>query len=415
MLPIILALTAGLLAISCGKEEDEGSYADSNAYLTAETVNCIATGAPGSDQIRLRTEGNRNAQFHAVITEGAEFCKFPSEDGSKPTEFTGKVGNSVYFYLDGNYSENPRHVTVKVEFDDNTFSKTLQFTQLGYSVSASYDKHAWAELPQHIDNGNYIYKTYYTTLSSSYSTVRNYTICYDTQKHISHWVAYPVHGCYIGNSGRYDIFLFDPNDQLPFISESIQQNVAAGGYNDGANRGFDRGHIIPSASRTQNVECNKQTYYATNMMPQASRFNQGAWGTLESAVRDCRLSGSYAALADTVYVVSGTYFGDGYETITSRGQTIAVPTHAWKVLLRAKTRNADKNDITKLSADELLSIGFIYENSNNSEKTSFETAVCTVEHIEQLTGFKFWNMLPDNVASEVKKQCKLSDWGNAFK
>ena len=410
LIPMFATLSL-LMAASCSNNDSEQSNVDSKAFLLTDEVNCLATGESGSQYNRLNTEGNENAQFYALITDGSDFCKFA--DGS--VEFTGKVGNSVYFRLDANESKNERHVSVRVEFDDNSLNTTLQFIQLGYSASASYDKHAWAELPVHVDDASYIYKTYYTSLATSVSKVRNYTICYDAKKHVSHWVAYPVHDCYIGGSGRAGEFCFDPNDQLPYISESIQQNVAAGGYNDGANRGLDRGHMIPSASRTVNSATNIMTFYATNMMPQASSFNQNSWADLEGAVRDCKQSGSYAALADTVYVVTGTHFADGYQTIKSRGVDIAVPTHAWKVLLRAKSRNRDDSDISKLPADQLISIGFIYENSTSSRNTSFSAAACSVEEIEKLTGFKFWNMLPEDVAVEVKSRFSLNDWGNAFK
>lgn len=409
-----MLLAAALLAIinfACSGSNSDPSYTVS-ARLNRESIHWFATADPAyNEPVSIITEGPETVDLTAVISTGSDWCSFNLI--SHVDRVTRKAGSVVHLYCDANMQPTERTAVIDVDFADGT-RYTLRLTQSGYSVSASYD-HAWAELPEYEDNSDYIYKTYYTTLTGDTAPRRNYTICYDSKKHISHWSAYPVHERYMGRSGRAGEFCFDPNDQLPIIPQSIQQNVEAGGYNDGANRGLDRGHMLPSASRTRDEACNWMTFYATNMMPQASQFNQNSWATLEGAVRSAALSGSYAALADTVYVVTGTHFAAGYETIVSRGVSIAVPTHAWKVLLRAKERNREDNDITKLSADQLLSIGFIYENSNSSRYTTFAQAACSVEEIERLTGFKFWKMLPEEVAVQVKKQKNLSDWGNVFK
>lgn len=340
--------------------------------------------------------------FHAVITEGGSFCKFAGGNGGS-TEHSGQVGSGVYFYLDENNSANERQVTVHVEFDDGSSAATLRFIQTGYSASAAYDRHAWPELPVHIDNDDYIYKTYYTSLTSSSAPARNYTICYDSERHISHWVAYPLHTCYTSPSvSRGNNWAYDPNEYKPVISQSIQQYII-----ETYGSGHQRGHLLPSASRYNTTKTNDQTFYATNMMPQNGNFNGGVWADLESKVRENQ--GTKAR--DTLYVVTGTYFGNNNTITDRRGTVISVPSHAYKVLLKARKAIPEGQTIADLGADDLKAIGFWFENSNGGANTSMSNAACTVAEIEARTGFDYFRMLKPEVAKAVKQQKKLNDWG----
>ena len=400
LLPIVAALGWMLLIPACSGRDGEHDNQECKATLSTDEVNCLQTGTSGSQYILLRTEGDKNAQFHAVITEGGDFCKFAN--GS--AEYTENVGKSVYFYLDGNYAEKERMVTVRVEFNDNSPSATLRFRQLGYSASASYDKHQWAELPAHVDNSDYIYKTYYTTLTSNNgATVRNYSICYDAKRHVSHWVAYPLHMCYTSPSvSRGNNWAYDPNEFEPFISQSIQQYII-----ETYGSGHQRGHLLPSASRYNTAKTNDQTFYATNMMPQNGNFNGGVWAELESAVR----ANQGTKARDTLYVVTGTYFGNNNTITDKRNTVISVPSHAYKVLLKARKAIPEGQTIADLGADDLKAIGFWFENSNGGANTTISKAACTVEEIEAKTGFSYFQMLKPEVAKAVKQQKKLNDWG----
>ena len=248
-----------------------------------------------------------------------------------------------------------------------------------------------------IDNDDLIHKTYYTTLANG-KYVRNYSICYDTERLVSRWVAYPLHSCYTSPSlNRTNAWSFDP--ALP---ENIQQNIVSGGYNDGGNRQLDRGHMLPSASRYSTYETNAQTFYATNMMPQNSTFNQGVWGQLEGQVRK-------AICADTLYVVVGTLFEDG-RTFTSRGRTIARPSHCYKILLRTKDGNTKKSISQITDASEIKAIGFLF--ANESSAGSYESAAVSIADIEKRAGVTFFRNLNPAIADKVKSQNNLKDWSN---
>ena len=302
---------------------------------------------------------------------------------------------------------------------------------------AGYDR-KWVEQPEKSDNKHYIHKTYYSTLMDG-KRVRNFSVCYDTEKMCSRWVAYPGHSVYrkwgsyqVGennNKGRTNAWAFDdavtqyaPSTDYncayeivskydsskdaydtatePIIPHRRQADIC---YTNAFGWGWARGHMLPSSQRYNTWENNAQTCYATNIMVQQYDFNSGGWADLEALERNKNCS-------DTLYVVVGTLFEDS-KTITRFGRTIGVPTHCYKLLLRTKSGKTGKaiGDIT--SADELICIGFLYENSENSKNATMLSAATSVAEIEKRSGFKFFRNLNPAIVDEVKSQKRLSDWG----
>ncbi len=58
--------------------------------------------------------------------------------------------------------------------------------------------------------------------------------------------------------------------------------VGAGDY---AHSGYDRGHLCPSADRTDSTNHNDQTFLMSNMMPQTGSNNSGVWKNFEDYCR----------------------------------------------------------------------------------------------------------------------------------
>lgn len=377
------------------------------------------------------TSGDTNLLCSIQITMGADFCSTAIK------QF--KVGNEFILDFTKNMSNAPRTAEIKVEFSDG-FAKTLRVTQLAKEVVVvdnSYNRQ-WAEQPEKVENRHYLHKTYYATLMDG-KRVRNFSVCYDTVKMCSRWVAYPAHSVYrkwgsyqVGennNSGRTNAWAFDdavteyaPNTDynkaysivskydsktgaydtatMPIIPHRRQADIC---FTNGFGWGWARGHMLPSSQRYNTWENNAQTCYATNIMVQQYDFNGGSWADVEALERNKNCS-------DTLYVVVGTLFEDN-NTITRFGRTIGVPTHCYKLLLRTKSGSSGKaiKDIT--SADELICIGFLFENSESSANIDKSKAATSVAEIEKRSGFKFFQNLNAAIADKVKAQNKPSDWG----
>lgn len=399
---LLVTMSAMLVLFAgCGDKEDGGEK-ESLATLVAETVSSSTT------TNKISTQGPSGITFEAtIVSQGgdAEWCSF--DLNKQVSSAGGNVGDPAYLYLDKNNSDDDRTARIDVTYT-NGYSTSLTLTQRAAGF-IDYDR-SWGEQPEYRSDDAYIYKTYYATFVSNQffpgGKLRNYSVCYDVDRHISHWVAYPIFKKVYETPvlSRVNDFNYDPNDQLPVIPTRDQQYIGTGGNGRGYGAwGYDRGHMLPQASRYNNYEPNRMTYYGTNMMPQNSTLNQNIWASLEGKVRGWGGLQTY----DTLYVVTGAAF-KSTKTIDNANGPIAVPSHCWKVLLRQ--RGNQNRQISQFKADELKAIGFVFTNDAAGAATSIESAVRSVKEIEELTGFKFFRNLDPAVADAVKSQKNLADW-----
>lgn len=399
---LLVTMSAMLVLFAGCGDKDDGGDKESLATLVAETVSSSTT------TNKISTQGPSGITFEAtIVSQGgdAEWCSF--DLNKQVSSAGGNVGDPAYLYLDKNNSDDDRTARIDVTYT-NGYSTSLTLTQRAAGF-IDYDR-SWGEQPEYRSDDAYIYKTYYATFVSNQffpgGKLRNYSVCYDVDRHISHWVAYPIFKKVYETPvlSRVNDFNYDPNDQLPVIPTRDQQYIGTGGNGRGYGAwGYDRGHMLPQASRYNNYEPNRMTYYGTNMMPQNSTLNQNIWASLEGKVRGWGGLQTY----DTLYVVTGAAF-KSTKTIDNANGPIAVPSHCWKVLLRQ--RGNQNRQISQFKADELKAIGFVFTNDDAGTATSIESAVRSVKEIEELTGFKFFRNLDPAVADAVKSQKNLADW-----
>lgn len=398
---LLVTMSAMLVLFAGCGDKDDGGDKESLATLVAETVSSSTT------TNKISTQGPSGITFEAtIVSQGgdAEWCSF--DLNKQVSSAGGNVGDPAYLYLDKNNSDDDRTARIDVTYT-NGYSTSLTLTQRAAGF-IDYDR-SWGEQPEYRSDDAYIYKTYYATFVSNQffpgGKLRNYSVCYDVDRHISHWVAYPIFKKVYETPvlSRVNDFNYDPNDQLPVIPTRDQQYIGTGNGRGYGAKGYDRGHMLPQASRYNNYEPNRMTYYGTNMMPQNSTLNRNIWASLEGKVRGWGGLQTY----DTLYVVTGAAF-KSTKTIDNANGPIAVPSHCWKVLLRQ--RGNQNRQISQFKADELKAIGFVFTNDDAGAATSIESAVRSVKEIEELTGFKFFRNLDPAVADAVKSQKNLADW-----
>ena len=394
---------------------------NSNATIESEIVSSNATTVSGT------TFGNNSLLWVLQVLQGSDFCTIPTP--------TGSVGSAFSIRLNTNASGEERLAKVRITFTDG-YTKEFSIRQLAETENMEYD-HPWAEQPGYREGASLIHKTYYTTLSDN-RRVRNFSICYDTDKMCSRWVAYPAHSIYTNGrnyevggttAGRTNAWAFDDavtqykyssnwsnayeivskydasldtydTHTNPIIPQSRQANIVG---SNGFGSGWARGHMLPSADRYNTWNTNAQTCYATNIMVQQYDFNGDSWGNLENKVRT-------RICSDTLYVVVGTLF-ENNKTVNRYNRVVSVPSHCFKLLLRTKNGNTKKHIANIKSADELMCIGFIFENSATGASTSLSSAAVSVAELERRSGFTFFRNLDPSIADEVKSQKDFSAWG----
>ena len=412
----VLVLVLGLTACDYGEWSPYKSNAEMNSLIVSAQTSTI-TG---------KTIGDPMLTWSLVVTDGNDFCTAVKK--------AGFVGSDFSLKFDANDNDYERIARATITFSDG-YTKSFELRQLVMTENPDYDR-AWAEQPAYKQGSSLVHKTYYTTLNDK-RRVRNFSICYDLDKICSRWVAYPAHNVYTSGrdyqvggttAGRTNAWAFDDavtqyaystnwstayeivstyrsdidaydTYTNPIIPQSKQADIR---FNSGIGGGYARGHMLPSADRYNTWNTNAQTCYSTNIMAQNYDFNSASWGTLENKVRT-------KVCADTLFVVVGTLF-ESNKTVSKNGRTISVPSHCFKMLLRTKSGNSKKNISEIKSADELMCIGFIFENNATGASTSLSSAATTVAEIERRSGFSFYQNLDPSIADKVKSQCNFSQW-----
>lgn len=335
-------------------------------------------------------------EYTLSIMEGGSWCWLSKSQATTKRDKMAITTRSERLYLSENYGSE-REAQIEVAFSTGvTLGLTLR--QASYDKPALYGK-AWAELPDYVEQENTMTVTHYAEVAKDKSA-RNFTVNYDLEKCYANWIAYPLHSCYMqGTYNRSEDWNYDPK-----IPINYQANLRRGSY---SGYGWVRGHQVMSNHRyvPHSEELNAQTFYSTNIMPQAYDFNGGNWLDMEE-----RCTAIAKGMVDTLYIVTGAHGNQGYTT-DKEGKRVVIPSHCYKVLLRSKSGKSRKPISDFTSAEDLMAIGYWAPNEDSSNDKSVSYWTCSVAEIEAKTGYRFFAMLPEAIADEVKQQHNPSAWG----
>ena len=370
ILPVALSL---FLFVCC--EEEEGS--DGVLSIIPRSGEVSSDG--GSVWVNVTAEGSWIIDLEYTEGESGWATMDPSSGEG--------VRSDVRLRYDANPSEDPRTAVMVLRSGGREARATV--TQNGISKSEGPDispngydvaPYGWLELPATAkDDG----LTFYAHNNEggkwrSSDGVRNWSMYWDKNAHLSLWVAYPLNKKLIGNGSRSNAWGLDP-----LVPLAEQPDLTGGSYGGG----WTRGHQIPSADRltwSQNVT----TFYGTNMTPQQWDFNGGIWAGLEGKVR------SYAGYADTLYVVTGCqYAGTSVYSGNNSGFYVPVPTHYFKALLY-------KGNSTYASADGYMAAGFLLPHDPAIAGDSFLDYIMSIDALESRTGIDFFPSLEKAIGKE---------------
>lgn len=297
-------------------------------------VSCDPIGVKKNSELSLtlnpESVGKEAGEVSVVVrADGAWSLELDFGGDEAWAELSHSVGTGYKSNIKLSYDENKtgasRSVYVIVSTEND--AAEVRFTQTADGAGPDGGKAdatscGWLELPETKSGDGLLWGWHSMTLNGK--TMRNYSFYFSAAHYLSYWVAYPLNSSLMGGSGMRDKnFYFDP-----LLPNSMQADLTF------SYRGnYDRGHQLPARDRSASVASNTQTFYATNMTPQRSQFNQKIWQRLEARVQSW--ASSINPSTDTLYVVTGcTVKGSTQSTTDCAGKKMTIPTAYYKAILR---------------------------------------------------------------------------------
>lgn len=159
-----------------------------------------------------------------------------------------------------------------------------------------------------------------------------------------------------GNAARASDFKLDPD-----VPKDCQQLSA-----DSYGRVYDRGHQVPANHLDASPAAIKQSNYMTNVLPQISQMNRGAWLLTEEII-EC-----YRDI-DELLVMGGVIWGnDTSNDLFVKSHGVRTPDAFWKVVVRGHGG----------------AIAWIIPNTKDATKANLDKYIVTIETVEKRTGEK---------------------------
>lgn len=152
--------------------------------------------------------------------------------------------------------------------------------------------------------------------------------------------------------------------------------------------GYDRGHMAPAADMKWDAEAMEQSFFMTNICPQAKSLNTGSWKKLEDKCR------TWAEIDSAITIVCGPIITDNLNKHIGDSK-VAVPQRFFKVIISPY-------------ANPPRGIGFIMP--NGKAKGGIQACAVTIDSVEAVTGHDFFSALPDDIENDIESQCKFHYW-----
>ena len=166
---------------------------------------------------------------------------------------------------------------------------------------------------------------------------------------------------------------------------------------DYSDTGFDRGHLCPSDDRDGSPEENQETFFMTNMVPQAPENNRGIWKHLEEYTRTLLEQGN------ELYILAGTLGQGGTGTngttkTIGKNNNVVVPATIWKVIVVLPV--GDKDVVRINTTTRVIAVNMPNQNSIGGD--DWKKYRISVDELERLTGYDFLSNVPTNIQQVIE-------------
>jgi len=218
------------------------------------------------------------------------------------------------------------------------------------------------------------------------------SLVYSEKHEQAKWVAHIITSDILkGSVGRTNDFRVDPKVSTGSTIEQdyFLKELRADSTYEYDGFGYDRGHLAPSADFRWSKKALSESYFYSNMSPQAPEFNRGKWAELEGILR------AYIAQHPTtqLQVVTGPILTDDLPSIKRSVNKVSIPKLYFKVAIDIKNERG---------------IAFIMPNKEiNYPISSFAVSI---DKVEEETGLDFFHALADGVEDKLEQQKNVKEW-----
>jgi len=201
-----------------------------------------------------------------------------------------------------------------------------------------------------------------------------YTLAYDGRTRNAHWVYHKLTAEGLEKKTSRTDCEFQEDPLIPKHIRATKKDYQGSG--------LDRGHLCPAADSPSQTAM-EESFFLTNIAPQAPSFNRGYWKKLEKHIRE--LTKHYPI----VHIFSGPLYrkikgrnGKHYVKYEVIGkQDVAVPTHFFALIF------------VEPPSKKMQVKGYILPNKSISSKVSLSKFLVPVEEIESASGVLFTQIL----------------------
>ena len=210
------------------------------------------------------------------------------------------------------------------------------------------------------------------------------SLVYDEEHEQAKWVAHIItKDIRTGNESRSNDFREDPKVTTGSAAEQdyfLKFLQADNSYTyDGY--GYDRGHLAPSADFRWSAKALSESYFYSNMSPQAPEFNRGKWADL------------YRNTETQLYVVTGPILQADLPKVERSVNGLSLPKLYFKAVVDLQNERA---------------IGFIMP--NKEILAPIASFAVSLDKIEEETGLDLFASLDDALEGRLESQLNIADW-----
>ena len=217
------------------------------------------------------------------------------------------------------------------------------------------------------------------------SVKHQYALSYNGARRVPNWVSWELNTSWLGSVARQNDFR--PDDTLP---AAIPQAQLA----DYLNSGWDRGHMCPSEDRTITLLDNQNTFYLTNMVPQADNVNGGPWAQFETYSR------SLATAGKELFVVSGGIYAGAPATIGAGA--VSVPSSTYKLAVVLDHPGQGAADVT--ASTRVIALIMPNDNAQVAKSADWHTFRVRPLDIEAQTDLRLLSDVPQEIRSVLENR-----------